>query len=166
MSDLWGGRGTDAINQFAVGNNPNTAVRKVWPLDGARHLRTVHRLQGQGMGEERTGDEMTESTVFASGVLQFVFDTDETRVEFVRTNYATGGLAVLARNAETHEPIAQMSANFEGETLPPDEFYLRDWSENTEIAQLLILTGAIQPVANAEPMEMNHGIAYRWRIIG
>jgi hypothetical protein len=118
------------------------------------------------MGEERAGDEMTESTVFASGVLQFVFDTDETRVEFVRTNYATGGLAVLARNAETHEPIARMSANFEGETLPPDEFYLRDWSENTEIAQLLILTGAIQPVANAEPMEMNHGIAYRWRIIG
>lgn len=169
MSAVRRGRGADAINQFAVGNNPDTAVRKVWTLDGAGDFRAVRRLQGQGVGEERTGDEMTDrtqQTVFASGVLQFALDMDETRVEFVRTNYLTGGLAVLARNAETHEPIARMSANFEGETLPPDEFYLRDWSENTEIAQLLILTGAIQPVANAEPMEMNHGIAYRWRIIG
>lgn len=109
---------------------------------------------------------MTESTVFASGVLQFALDMDDTRVEFVRTNYDTGGLAVLARNADTHEPLARLSENFVGEPPPPDEFYLKDWSENLEIAQLLIVTGAIQPVANAEPMEMNHGIAYRWRIVG
>lgn len=108
---------------------------------------------------------MTEPTVFASGVLQFALDMEDTRVEFVRTNYLAGGLAVLARNAETHEPIARMSATFPDETLPPDEFYLKTWSENAEIAQLLILTGAIQPVANAEPMQMNHGMAYRWRIV-
>ena len=117
------------------------------------------------MGEEGEGDEMTESTVFASGVLQFALDVDDTRVEFVRTNYATGGLAVLARKADTHEPLARMSANFQDETIPADEFYLKTWSENAEIAQLLILTGAIQPVANAEPIQMDHGMAYRWRIV-
>ena len=155
----------DSIHQFAVVNDPNATVRQMWTLDAAGYFRAIGGLQGQRLGKERSGVKMTESTVFASGVLQFAFDMDETRVEFVRTNYATGNLAVLARRADTHEPLARMSANFDGVTLPPNEFYLKNWSENTEIAELLILTGAIQPVPNAEPMEMNHGIAYRWRIV-
>lgn len=118
------------------------------------------------MGKERSGGKMTSETKpFATGWLTIPMDKEETHIEFVRTNYATGGLAVLARNAETHEPLARLSANVEGETLPPDEFYLKTWSENAEIAQLLILTGAIRPVANVDPIQCGHVMAYRWRIV-
>lgn len=118
------------------------------------------------MGKGGSGGKMTsEPTPFATGWLTIPLDKDETHIEFVRTNYLSGGLAVLARNAETHEPIARMSVNVDDQSLPPDEFYLKTWSENAEIAQLLIFTGAIRPVANADPIQCGHVMAYRWKIV-
>lgn len=52
------------------------------------------------------------------------------RVNVMRASYATGAMAVLLQ-MEDGEPLATLSVNFDDSLgLPPDCFYLKNWSEN------------------------------------
>lgn len=59
---------------------------------------------------------------------------------------SNGALAVRLVSAQDGEPIATLSANFDGaEKLPSDCFYLKDWSENMNISVDVIDSGWIKP---------------------
>lgn len=53
-----------------------------------------------------------------------------------RSRYAEGGTAVLLFTADG-EPLATLSTNLgaPSRALPPECFYLKDWSENAELAE-------------------------------
>ena len=74
--------------------------------------------------------------------LTFPFHGREMRLEFGQ--YEGGGLAVMAYDGDC-EPYAKLSVNMGGPPLPMDTFYLKDWSENADIAAALCASGLIEP---------------------
>lgn len=59
------------------------------------------------------------------------------------TKYAAdGSLAVELRDAKDGEPVARLSVNMtSARPLPPDCFYMKDWSENMKIARNAVSSG-------------------------
>lgn len=59
------------------------------------------------------------------------------------TKYAAdGSLAVELRDAKDGEPIARLSAHMpNARPLPPECFYMKDWSENMKIARDAVQSG-------------------------
>lgn len=74
------------------------------------------------------------------------FPTRDWGTVLLRTmDYNLGGMAVRAESAEG-EPIAALSVWVEQTpTLPPNCFYLKDWSENERIAEDLMRSGWVKP---------------------
>lgn len=104
------------------------------------------------------------SRVFARATYQVAGDEEAVRLEFVETLYANGQTAILARIEETQEPYATLSAIIDDEPLDQGEFYLKTWSENAELWQVLIATGKIEKVEDAEPVHTGFALAYLYRV--
>jgi len=110
-------------------------------------------------------NEMSPRTrVFARASYQVAGDAEAVRLEFVETVYANGQTAILARLEETHEPYATLSAIVGDEPLDQGEFYLKTWSENAELWQILLSTGAIEKIQDAEPIHTGFALAYLYRV--
>ena len=58
------------------------------------------------------------------------------------TRYQNGQLAVFVKD-EDGEPLAELSHMSDSVSLAPDEFLLKDYSENEELAEILIKSGLI-----------------------
>ena len=61
-----------------------------------------------------------------------------------KTHYSNGQLAIFAFNYND-EPLAELSIMCDSVELAPDEFILKDYSENRAIAQKFFETGMIKP---------------------
>jgi len=61
-----------------------------------------------------------------------------------KTHYSNGQLAIFAFNYDD-EPLAELSIECNSVELGPDEFILKDYSENRVIAQKFFETGMIKP---------------------
>ena len=76
---------------------------------------------------------------------------EETPVHFALDHYMNGALFVGLEDEEG--PYADVSTNLpESSKLPPDEFFLKSWSENEEIANELIKSGKIIPTGKQANM--------------
>lgn len=87
-------------------------------------------------------------------------------ITLVRGNYRLGNRAVLAEAADG-EPYATLSVNFPDDLvrdLPPDTFYLKDWSENEEIARLAKVSGLFERAYEIEDISSGFITASAWRI--
>lgn len=104
------------------------------------------------------------SRIFARARYQAFGDQEEVRLEFVETLYPNGRTAILARIEETQEPFAVLSVNVEDEILDLGEFYLKTWSENGELWQILVATGMIERVPDAEPVHLGFAVAHLYRV--
>lgn len=104
------------------------------------------------------------SRVFARARYQAFGDEEEVRLEFVETLYPNGQTAILARIEDTQEPFAVMSVIVDDEPLDLGEFYLKTWSENGELWQILLSTGAIERVEEVEPIHLGFALAYLYRV--
>lgn len=68
---------------------------------------------------------------------------EETPVHFQLDHYRNNG-ALFVELWDDEGPYADVSTNLpESSSLPPDEFFLKSWSENEEIAKELIKSGMI-----------------------
>lgn len=93
------------------------------------------------------------------------FDATPATLEIHTDSYADGSLAVCAVEARTREPYGHLSVNVGDHTeLRPGEFYLKDWSENEELADALVLSGAIKPVLDQPAFHTGFVTAYCYRI--
>jgi len=76
---------------------------------------------------------------------------EETPVSFSFDHYMNGGLFVGLVDEEG--PYADVSVNLpESANLPPDEFFLKNWSENEDLANALIKSGMIVPTGKQASM--------------
>ena len=76
---------------------------------------------------------------------------EETPLRFEFDHYMNGALFVGLVNEE--EPYADVSTNLpESGSLPKDEFFLKSWSENEELANELIKKGIIVPTGKQASM--------------
>lgn len=72
------------------------------------------------------------------------------RIGIVTTEYAAGGMAVLAM--EGGQPCATISVWLpESQNLKPGSFYVKHWSENEVLVKNLIETGVLIPDPDAAP---------------
>jgi hypothetical protein len=76
---------------------------------------------------------------------------EETPVSFSLDHYTNGALFVGLMDEEG--PYADVSVNLpESKELAPDEFFLKNWSENEELANELIKKGIILPTGKQSKM--------------
>jgi hypothetical protein len=76
---------------------------------------------------------------------------EETPVRFSFDHYMNGGLFVGLVDEEG--PYADVSVNLpESASLPQDEFFLKSWSENEELANELVKKGIILPTGKQSSM--------------
>jgi len=111
---------------------------------------------------------MTEE-VFTIGTVAFraTFDDLDVRLLIIGRHYADGGLAVLAQKADTGEPFATLSANFpEAGPLKEGHFFLKTWSENAELADVLVRVGFFEPVEDGLTVHSGYVEAHEYRVIG
>ena len=62
----------------------------------------------------------------------------------IRKKYPNGNLAVFIENCDG-EPLAELSVNTESVDLNPNEFILKDYSENSPITHILLESEKIIP---------------------
>ena len=93
------------------------------------------------------------------------FDPTPVTLEVHTDSYADGSLAICAVEARTREPSGRLSVNVGDHTeLRPGEFYLKDWSENEELAEALVISGAIHPVPDQPAFHSGFCVAFCYRI--
>jgi hypothetical protein len=85
---------------------------------------------------------MTIGTRDASVVA--VFTVDGVELEVARAAYADGSAALMVRDAMSHQPVATLSVWLEDEPLPADHIWLKAYSENAEIARIVLATGCLE----------------------
>lgn len=94
------------------------------------------------------------------------WDTEDVRLRLERGRYADGNTAIRAVIADTGEPFATLSINI-GEPLGDGEFYLKDYSENTELADVFARVGYIERVLDADPYPIASGhLVECFRLVG
>jgi hypothetical protein len=67
-------------------------------------------------------------------------------LHFTYTRYASGNGLAIQLTCEDGEPFATLSVNMPGEPLGEDEFFLKDWSENEEVAAAVRELGVFEPL--------------------
>lgn len=71
---------------------------------------------------------------------------EDDEVFFELDNYSNNNALAVELVSTDGEPYAMVSVNVEESAqLPPDEFFLKDWSENEPVAKALIEMGAVIP---------------------
>lgn len=101
---------------------------------------------------ESQEDNLEENDVISENKnFKINFLGDEIDVYLETANYQNNdALAVQLIDAEDGSVFATVSVNLpESSELPPDEFYLKNWSENEEIAMELIKLGVIIPTGKS-----------------
>jgi len=88
------------------------------------------------------------------------------RVRIIAGEYEDGTTSLRAEDAETGEAFAKLSVHVPDEDVKPGEIILKDWSENEEIADLLIRHGILEPVKDAPHVFLDYVVARRYRVIG
>ena len=63
-----------------------------------------------------------------------------------------------------HEPFATLSVNFPGAFLPADCFWLKDWSENQDLASALIESGLVEPAEELGQVDNGYVTAQAYRL--
>ena len=58
------------------------------------------------------------------------------------TEYAYGGTAITVAS-EDGEPLYRATVFMDGHVLPPDEVWIKDWSENEGVADALVKAGIV-----------------------
>lgn len=73
--------------------------------------------------------------------------------DIVKTKYRDGNLAILLIAQEDQEPIAVLSINLpkKASMLGADEVFVKAWSENEQIAPLVLLTGLFEDTGKRVP---------------
>ncbi len=101
-------------------------------------------------------------------------EDDEVHFEF--DNYSNNGALAVELVTTDGEPYEMISVNLpDSELLPKDEFFLKDWSENEDLAKELIKKGIIIPTGKqsfdrfimaksykVSPEYMNSGVEEGW----
>lgn len=88
-------------------------------------------------------------------------EVDGESIELLRTSYADGALAVIARGADG-SPFGTLSVNLPGEPLPDDCFAVKTWSENRALAEAALRSGLFE--ATGERLPTGFVQAPVWRI--
>lgn len=87
------------------------------------------------------------------------------RLEVVRNGYAAGSLTRVDV-WDQEGPYARLSVNLPDHPLPdPDMFWLKSWSENTDIAMALIASGKIALVEDIDPVGSGYVAIHAARIV-
>lgn len=73
-----------------------------------------------------------------------VLTVDGIELEVVRAAYTDGSAALQVREAMSHDPVATLSVWLEDEPLPADHIWLKTYSENAEIARMVLATGCLE----------------------
>ena len=68
-----------------------------------------------------------------------------------RGEYGNGRLAIQLVDAETEEPIANLTVNLPDEELAEGEFFVKTWSENQPIAAAALASGLFQDTGRRVP---------------
>ena len=109
---------------------------------------------------------ITERRTVATLEYSSAYDATPVTLEVHTDTYADGSLAIVAVEARTREPYGKLSINVGDHTdLRTGEFYLKDWAENEELADALVLTGAIVPVVDQPPFHSGFSTAFCYRIV-
>ena len=81
-------------------------------------------------------------------LLQFMKEMINTQItlksKLQKKRYSNGQLAIFAFNYHK-EPLAELSIMYDSVELAPDEFILKDYSENRDLAQKFFESGIIIP---------------------
>lgn len=97
--------------------------------------------------------------------MRTLYTTDYGEVNVVLGKYAEGSLAV-SLVSKSGEPIATLSVWFpESKELPPSHFYLKDWSENHEIAVDAIAGGLIRMVPEIACVRSGHVTSFCYELM-
>ena len=88
------------------------------------------------------------------------------RLRVIAGEYADGATSLRVEDAETGEAFATLSVHVPEEEVKPGEVILKDWSENEEIAEVLIRHGILELVKDAPHVFFDYVIARRYRVIG
>jgi hypothetical protein len=73
-----------------------------------------------------------------------VFTVDGIDLEVVRGTYTDGSAALTVREAMSHDPVATLSVWLEDAPLPADHIWLKTYSENAQIARIVLATGCLE----------------------
>lgn len=73
--------------------------------------------------------------------------------DIVKTKYRDGNLAILLIAQDDQEPITVLSINLpdKASLLGADEVFVKAWSENEQIAPLVLLTGLFEDTGKRVP---------------
>lgn len=86
---------------------------------------------------------------------------DGARVHLMLTRYPSGNVGIRAIDADTGEDFAMLSLNT-NEALEDGVFYMKDYSENEELAKSAIDSGAFVPVSKFK--QVGFRTVQAWRI--
>ena len=84
-------------------------------------------------------------------------------VRLVPITYVGGNPGVRLETVDG-QPYATLSVNLPGETLPEGSFFLKDWSENRDLARALIAQGVIVIDETVDPVPSGHVMVRAFRI--
>lgn len=101
-------------------------------------------------------DETRDTSVVA------VLTVDGTELEVVRAAYHDGSTALTVREAMSHDPVATLSVWLEDEPLPADHIWLKTYSENSEIARMVLATGCLEETHHVT--QAGYAIVHGYRI--
>jgi hypothetical protein len=86
-------------------------------------------------------------------------------VAVYRTTYADGALAVVLESDDDGEPLAKLSVNLSDSLdLPLDCFYVKDWSENMQLATEALKSGLFILRAGIPSAHIGSIVADVWQI--
>ena len=86
---------------------------------------------------------------------------DGARVHLLLTRYPSGNAAIRAVDADTGEDFAMLSLNT-NEALGEGVFYMKDYSENEELAKSAINSGAFSSVSKFK--QVGYRTVQAWRV--
>jgi uncharacterized protein (UPF0248 family) len=87
-------------------------------------------------------------------------------IRIIAGEYEDGTTSLRAEDAETGEAFASLSVHVPDEDVKPGEIILKEWSENEELAEVLIRHGILELVKDAPHVFFNYVVARRYRVIG